>query len=131
MHRIHHFVATSIAVFTLFCSVQSAQAQETRLQARLTGTTLASGQAKFEQKGTRMKFNVQIEDAARNANYGVVVRRGTLIVYRGAIRTDGFGRGVIDIDNTEGDVVPQMRSQDTVVVNSGTSRFLTGTLQPR
>jgi hypothetical protein len=75
MKRSKSIVAASFAVVALFLSAQSAQAQELRLQARLTGATRASGQAKFEQKGTRMKFNVQIEDATRNANFGVVVRR--------------------------------------------------------
>jgi hypothetical protein len=131
MKRSKSIVAASFAVVALFLSAQSAQAQELRLQAPLTGATRASGQAKFEQKGTRMKFNVQIEDATRNANFGVVVRRGTLIVYRGVVRTDGFGRGVIDIDNTEGDVVPAMKALDAVIVNSGTTRYLTGSLQQR
>lgn len=131
MIRSSSVIAAGLAIVALFASANAAQAQEVRLQTRLTGATRASGQAKFEQKVTRMKFNVEIQDATPNANFGVVVRRGTLIVYRGSIRTDAFGRGVIDIDNTEGDVVPAMQALDTVIVNSGTTRYLTGTLQRR
>ncbi len=121
MTRTKSLLAAGMAIVALLASAQAIQAQEVRLETRLTGATRASGQARFEQKGTRMKFNVQIEDAAANTTYGVLVKRGSLIVYRGAIRTDALRRGVIDIDNTEGDVVPRMQASDTVVVNLGTT----------
>ncbi len=131
MIRTKSLLAAGMAIVALFASVQVIQAQEVRLETRLTGATRASGQARFEQKGTRMKFNVEIEDAAANTTYGVLVRRGTLVVYRGSIRTNAFRRGVIDIDNTEGEVVPQMQASDTVIVNQGTTRFLSGALLRR
>ena len=131
MIRTKFLLAAGMAIVALFASAQAVQAQEVRLETRLSGTTRASGNAKFEQKGTRMKFNVEIEDAAANTTYGVIVKRGSLIVYRGSIRTSALRRGVIDIDNTEGDVVPRMLASDSVIVNLGTTRFLSGTLLPR
>ena len=131
MIRTKSLLAAGMAIVALLASAQAIQSQEVRLEARLSGSTRASGQARFEQKGTRMKFNVELEDAAANTTYGVVVKRGTLIVYRGSISTNALRRGVIDIDNTEGDVVPRMLASDTVIVNLGTTRFLGGTLLPR
>lgn len=127
----HTLILSALALGTLLASTEGVSAQSLRLETRLTGTTRASGTAKFERRDARMKFNVQIEDAPVSAGFGVVVRRGTQIVYRGVLRTSALGRGVIDIDNTEGDIVPAMRSGDLVIVNFGQTRLLTGTLRPR
>jgi hypothetical protein len=127
MFQTKSILLAGLALAALFVSNGAAQAQEIRLETRLTGTTLASGKARFEQRSTRMKFDVEIQDARANTSYGVIVRRGTSVIYQGTIRTDAFGRGKIDLDTTNGHVVPRIQRLDTIAVNLGTTRILGGT----
>lgn len=109
-----------------------ANAQRVRLEARLTGPTLASGQAKFEQRGARRKYNVELEDAARNTLYKVTIRRGTRTINGGSFRTNRFGRGGIDLDTAEGDAVNLvLRVGDRVEIRRGSRVIVSGAMRSR
>ncbi len=123
-------IATLLFIAMLF-STDQAVAQRTRLEARLGGPTLASGKAKFEQRGRRMKYNVELEDALRNTTYTVVIKRGASSMNGGAIRTNRFGFGEIDLDTTEGDQLRQLREGDVVQILIGNRVVVSGRLRAR
>ena len=119
-------------IFLAMCfSPNQTVAQRTRLEARLGGPTLASGKAKFEQRGNRMKYNVELEDALRNTNYSVIIKRGTSSMNGGKIRTNRFGSGEIDLDTTEGDQLKQLREGDVIQIWQGNRVVVSGRLRSR
>jgi len=74
---------------------------ELRLRAELSAPAAAgdiSGKAKFEDKGDRAKFSVEIEGLVPGDSFDVMV--GGVVV--GIIDVDAFGRGNLDFDTTAG-----------------------------
>lgn len=119
-----------VVIPALLCLMsQSADAQRVRLKAEMGANDAVQAQAKFEQRGARMKFNVEVEDGAPNQTYGVMIVRGGRVIDSGLMQSDVFGVAEIDIDNTEGDVVPRLRSGDVVQIWFNGRRILAGTLR--
>lgn len=94
----------------------------TEFQANLTATSaepLASGKAKFERRGTRLKFSTEVEDLAHTSTIRVTVNGkvvGTAPVVLGAAD--------LNLDTLNGQTVPSMGAGATVRVFNAT----TGTL---
>lgn len=117
-----------LSVFVLPQANANAQTGTVRMQARLAGVKAV---AKYEERGTRRKFNFQLELATPGqvgtvtavAANGKTVRMGTFTV-------DALRRGIIDIDTTEGDSVADLNvgSLITLRINGKVYR---GTLQIR
>jgi len=82
--------------------------EKTRNEADLSSTSadpLASGEAKSESRGSRLKLTIEVEDIAS------VGAGGTLNAFIngasvGSMTVDALGTAKIDIDTDEGDTVP-------------------------
>ena len=111
-----------------FSFADRAQAQETRLEARLTGASAASGKATFRQRGTTVRLSVEIEDAAPNTAMTITARRGTQVLTIGSITTDATGFADL---NRAGVNATVLRAGDVVVVRAGTTLVVSGTIQRR
>ena len=107
----------------------SASAQRVRLQAQMGANDSVQAKAKFEQRGLRMKFNVEVEDGVPNQVYGVLISRGNTVIDSGLMQSDGFGVAEIDIDTSEGDSVIQLQRGDVVQIWFNGRRILAGTLR--
>lgn len=124
-------IRSLMLVAVAFASVgfaQQASAQEVRLEARLTGTSLASGKATFRQKGTTIRLSVEIEDAAPNTAMTITVRRGTRVLPIGSFTTDAFGFADL---NRSGANATVLRRGDVVIVRAGTTTVVSGTVASR
>lgn len=77
------FVASPTAVW---------RATGTRLEARLTGNTAASGKVKFEARNARRKFSVEVERAGRDLPLQILVRRGPQTWLVANSQTNNVGR---------------------------------------
>ena len=108
MKRRKMYVCLCLMIVALISVVnQSAMSGEprTRLEARLSSTgadPLASGKVRSETRGSRVKFNVDVQDIAS------VGEGGTLNVFvngasAGSLTVDALGGGTIDLDTDEGD----------------------------
>lgn len=125
-----HVLAILSLVLSVFVLPQTADAggNTVRMQARIAGVKAV---AKYEERGSRLKFNFQLELATPGqvgtvtavAANGATVRMGTFTV-------DALRRGIIDIDTTEGDSVADLNvgSLITLKINGKTYK---GTLAIR
>jgi hypothetical protein len=106
--------------------ISHAQSSRIRLQARLTPTAdfrNVQSAARFEKEvkngAARLKFNVQVTRAGGLAGAtltAVVTRPDGAIVHVASFTVNQFGRGVVDQDTTEGDIVPDMSAGDVVSI---------------
>lgn len=128
MSNVLKFLVVVPALLLCFLS-DSASAQRVRLQAQMGAKDSVQAKAKFEQRGLRMKFNVEVEDGVPNQVYGVMIFRGNTLIDSGLMRSDGFGVAEIDIDTFEGDSVPQLQQGDVVQIWFNRQRILAGTLR--
>lgn len=113
-----NFVA-ALAAFTLLltaANVSYAQ-QRVKLEARLSGNTLASGKAKFENRGNRQKFSVEIEDARPNTAYQVDISNAAGRVFRAVVTTNALGGFDLNRDTLLGQSVPSISRGDAVAVS--------------
>ena len=101
---------------------------EVRLEVDLTGSTLASGDAKFEDRldRNRQKFSVEVEDGP--ANTTVRIEAGGMTFFLGL---DGAGFGDLNLDTDLGDTVPSLSSGDLVQVFTNGTSILSGVLAPK
>lgn len=108
--------------FVLFLALglgaNEAQAQRVKIEADLSGNTLASGDAKYESRGggAREKFSVEVEDAAANTRYRIVVRRGASVIFRRVMTTNALGTFDLNRDTDLGQAVPSIQLGDRVLV---------------
>ena len=121
-------------VMLLLMLAQSTEAQTMiRLEAQMEGKAEAKAHARFIKRGTRMKFNVEVEEdtpVRGGTVYSVfVLRREKQIVFEGFIKTDDFGFGEIDLDTREGDRVSQLRVGDIVAISAANGASLTGVMR--
>lgn len=86
----------------------AAKPAETRLVAKLTGNTLASGGADWRQQGSVTKFKAEIEDAAPNTSYDIQLNGVTI----GSFTTDGFGNAEKQWESG----APKMAAGDTITI---------------
>jgi len=102
---------------------------ELRFEARLDGDGLASGKAKYRERdrkgSTQLRFSVQIEDAAPNTTYEILLNG----VAFASVTTDALGAGDFDVRNITDDpgqlgVVPKMNDGDEIEV----AGLISGTL---
>jgi hypothetical protein len=107
----------------------SADAQRIRLETRMGANDSIQAQAKYEQRGARRKFNLELEDASPIAVYGVRIMRGTNLIEWDLIRANRFGFAEIDIDTFEGDAVPTLQAGDMVEIWFNRQRILAGVLE--
>ena len=122
----------SLVLSALVVPQQTADAKgggsSVRMIARLAGVKAV---AKYEERGTRLKFNFQLElgTPGQVGSVTAVAANGST-VEMGTFTVDALRRGIIDIDNTEGDSVPDLNvgSLITLKINGNT---YTGTLQLR
>ena len=114
----------------LFCLLgDSAEAQRIRLETRMGANDAIQAKAKYEQRNGRRKFNVELEDALPNRTYGVMIRRRGRVIDSAVFKTNQLGVGEIDVDTTEGDIVPQLQAGDVVQIWFNRRRILAGTLR--
>lgn len=86
----------------------SAKPAETRLVAKLTGNTLASGGADWRQRGNLTKFKAEIEDAAPNTVYQIELNGASI----GEFTTDGFGNAEKQWESG----APMMKEGDKITI---------------
>jgi hypothetical protein len=112
-----NFVAAFAALALVLTVTNVSQAQQRgKLQANLTGSTLASGKAKYENRGNRQKFSVEIEDAKPNASYRIEVRSATGLVFRAVVTTNALGAFDLNRDTILGQSVPAITAGNNVTV---------------
>lgn len=128
MSSVVRMLLVCAAAFVSFNVADSVQAQEVRLEARLTGTSAASGKATFRQRGTAIRLSVEIEDAAPNTAMTITARRGNQVLTIGSITTDATGFADL---NRAGANATVLRPGDLVIVRAGTVAVVTGTVQSR
>lgn len=119
MNRMKLVFGGVVAVVALAALPNFAHAQQARLEARLTATAaepLASGKARFEMRGNRIRFTTQVEDV-RTAT-AVQVRVNNVVVGQVAI---AFGGADLNLDSQLGHVVPILRAGDIVTVYNMTT----------
>ncbi|MEZ6136396.1 MAG: hypothetical protein R3C53_15990 [Pirellulaceae bacterium] len=109
-------IATTACMLLLSVASVSHAQQRVKLEANLSGNTLASGKAKFESRGNRQKFSVEIEDAAANTRYRVDVRNSAGLVFRAVMRTNALGGFDLNRDTLLGQSVPSISAGDRVIV---------------
>ena len=96
----------------------------TRLEVRMESpTSQASGTAKFEQRGSRMKFSVEVEDV--NGTDVVITAGGQSF----DLHLDGSGFGDLNRDTRNGQSVPSLKEGDEVVVWLGGQVLMRGNLE--
>lgn len=110
------------------------QRQETRIQTRLAGGRLngftPSGSARFRARGSASNFSVEVEDL--NLPDGTVLtvtlQNANGSSAAGTIRLALRG-GEIDVNTNDGQVVPQAKAGDMVVVSGPSGTLLSGVLR--
>jgi hypothetical protein len=126
MTRLPLSVLVAAAFAVLFTLAPNSQAQTIKLETRLTAPNggVASGKAKYEDRGTRRKFSVEAQDV-RLANGTVlsVCVNGQLV---GTLRIN-FGRGDLNLDTALNQAVPVVRPGSVVEVKNGATVIVRGT----
>jgi hypothetical protein len=109
--------------------------QEVRIQTRLTGGAIngvtPSGSARFRSRGTSSNFSVEVEDVnlPDGTKLNVTLMRGTTVIPAGSL-TLALRLGEIDVNTNDGDIVPQGKAGDIVVVSdAGGAALMTGVLR--
>lgn len=111
------FSAAFIALaFFLSISTAGYAQQRTKIEAELSGSTLTTGTAKFENRGNRQKFSVEVEDARANTRYRVDVRSSTGLVFRAVMTTNPLGGFDLNRDTELGQPVPSISRGNSVIV---------------
>lgn len=113
----------------------SGNAQELRIQTRLTGGAIngvtPSGRARFRSRGTASNFSVEVQDVnlADGTKLNVTLMRGATSIPAGSM-TLALHIGEIDVNTNDGNLVPQAKAGDIVIVSdtAGTA-LLTGVLK--
>lgn len=113
----------------------SGSAQELRIQTRLTGGAIngvtPSGSARFRSRGTASNFSVEVENVnlPDGTKLNVTLMRGAISVPAGSL-TLALHIGEIDVNTNDGNLVPQAKAGDIVVVSDlGGTALLTGVLK--
>ncbi len=113
----------------------SGKVQELRIQTRLTGGAISGvvpeGSARFRSRGTSSNFSVEVEDVnlPDGTKLNVALMRGTTSIPAGSL-TLALHTGEIDVNTNDGDLVPQAKAGDIVVVSdAGGTALLTGVLK--
>ncbi len=128
--RILTLLSLVLSAFVIPQQTVDAQGGENtvRMIARLAGVKAV---AKYEERGSRLKFNFQLElgTPGQVGSVTAVAADGSTVAM-GTFTVDALRRGIIDIDTTEGDAVPDLNvgSVITLRINGNTYR---GTLQLR
>ena len=128
MFSVLRTLLTLSVVFASFSFTEQASAQEVRLEARLTGSSLASGKATFRQKGRTVRLSVEIEDASRNTDMVITAIRGDQVLNIGSFTTDAFGFADL---NRAGASATVLRPGDIVEVRAGATLVVSGTVRAR
>lgn len=99
-----------------------------RMATRLSGVKAV---ARYEERGSRRKFNFQLE-LGTPGQVGTVtaIAANGATVTMGTFTVDSLRRGIIDIDNTEGDNVADLNVGSTITLSIGGNSY-TGTLSIR
>ena len=106
---------------------------EVRLRTRLAGGAIdrltPSGSAEFRARGSRAKFNVEVEDVnvAAGTKLSVFLNGnevGTITVSPAPIRG-----GELEFNTQDGDAVPTAAAGDVVTVRNGATAVLSGVLR--
>ncbi len=105
----------------------------TKLEGRLTATSeqesLASGKAKFEMRGDRIRLSVQVEDIVAAGEVAITVGGTSL----GTVQINAVGQADVNLDARDGDVVPVLAAGDLVEVRDTAdgTLILSGLLQEK
>ncbi len=127
---------TGLALMSPTSAIASSnKSQETRIQTRLTGGAIggviAEGSARFRSRGTSSNFSVEVEDVnlPDGTKLTVTLTRGATVIPAGGLTLTARS-GEIDVNTNDGDLVPQAKSGDIVIVSdaAGTA-LLTGVLK--
>ena len=106
-------------------SMAKGGAAAVRMRAKISGIKAV---AKYEERGARRKFNFQLELATPGEG-GTVTAVGAngATAFMGSFVVNDLGRGIIDIDTTEGNVVADLNA-GSVVTLSYKGQTYSGTL---
>lgn len=87
--------------------------------------------AKYEERGARRKFNFQLELATpgQTGVVSAVTANGSSVVM-GRFTVDALRRGIVDIDTTEGDTVPDLNTGAVITLRIAGKTY-TGVLSGR
>ncbi len=123
-----------VAIATLFAATetfaQGGGGDRTRLQTRMRAGRMQAT-AKFEERGSRMKFNFQLELGTPGDQVTVIANGSVSNLVLGTPVVNSLGRAIIDIDNTEGDNVTRLVAGDVISVQINGATVMSGTLQAR
>lgn len=127
---VQRLVIASLAFAVLSAVAAPAQAQDrVRLAGRFTGI---KARCSYEQRTSlqRYKFNLQLELATPGQIGAATATTAQGVFDLGSFTVDATGRGVIDIDSNEGDLVPALAAGNVITLHYG-GRTYTANLQPR
>lgn len=96
-----------------------------RLTTRFTGV---NAKAKFETKGTKSKFEFEIERSTPGATGSVSVKTSAGTSQVGTFTVNSLGRAEVELESEHGDVVPALVAGDTVSFTLGANSY-SGTLK--
>ena len=123
-------LGTIVAAIALGAFVASGSAWAgggTRLEAELSGDTLAGGKAKWEQRDDRTKLSVEAEDLDGDTATVSVFCDFTLATAVSV--TDGFFD--LNLDSRVGDAVPVCQVGDLVTVTDGAGNVIAEEFGPK
>lgn len=123
-----------VAIASLFAAAetfaQGGGSDRIRLEARMGGGGMKSV-AKFEERGSRLKFNFQLELGTPGTQVTVIANGSVSNLVLGTPVVNSLGRAIIDIDNTEGDNVTRLVAGDVISVQINGATVMSGTLRRR
>ncbi len=133
-HTFRFFSMLAVAVALLAIPAQSTFAQgggndtRVRMATRLSGVKAV---ARYEERGSRRKFNFQLELATPGQVGTVTAVAGSgATVTMGTFTVDALRRGTIDIDTTEGNGVADLNAGSRITLSIGGNSY-SGTLAVR
>ncbi len=120
-------VAALTLAATFASGVAWAGADRTRLEAELAGDSLASGKAKWEQRGDRRKLSVEGEDMSGGTATVSLFCQTTQV--EAVVLVDGFFD--LNLDSRVGDTVPVCADGDLVTVTDSAGNTISEAFGPK
>ncbi len=121
------FVAALVLAATFTNGAAWAGAPETRLESELAGDTLASGKAKWEQRGHRTKLSVEGEDFSGETATVSLFCETTQV--EAVVLVGGFFD--LNLDSRVGDSVPDCDVGDLVSVTDSDGNTISEEFDPK
>ena len=117
--------AISLLIFGIVPHNASSTSSEIRMLADLNPTNggiAADGHADYRERGNSMRLNVEVEDVSPNTTFTVEISGNTL----GTITTNSLGTAELELNTSDGQIVPKALRGDLVQIFQGTDLVLSG-----